>query len=180
MTKVLLASASPRRRTLLTWLGYEIDVQPAHIDEVRRPGEAPEAYVQRLAVEKLAAVAPSGLAVAADTVVVLGEDVLEKPVDRQDAHAMLRRLSGVWHRVLTGVCVQTEERSAFVVETRLRFRDLSDEEIVRYLATGEADDKAGAYGIQGQAGVFVAEVVGSWTNVMGLPLEEVERCLKGR
>ncbi len=173
MKALMLASGSPRRKQLLEWAGFALEVAPAHIDESRHEGESPEAYAERLAVEKGEHAPNDVTCVSADTVVALGDDVLGKPRDRAEGFDHLRRLSGRWHRVLTGVCVRRgRAQRAFVVSTRVRFRELSDDEIVRYLQTGEADDKAGAYGIQGIAGAMVAEVQGSWTNVKGLPLEE--------
>jgi septum formation protein len=111
---------------------------------------------------------------AADTVVHRGDRIFDKPRDRDEAYAHLQALSGDWHAVTTGVCLRRPgETRLFTVTTEVRFRDLEVGELVAYLATGEADDKAGAYGIQGQAAVFVAEVRGSWTNVVGLPMEAV-------
>ncbi len=173
MTPVVLASASPRRRQLLAWVGVEVDVRPSDIDETLLEGEAPVAYATRLARTKAEAAAHEGVVVAADTVVHLDGAVFGKPVDRADGAQILGALSGRWHAVTTAVCVRRgEARALFAVTTRVRFRSLSAAEIAAYLETGEADDKAGAYGIQGRAGAFVAEVAGSWTNVMGLPVEE--------
>jgi len=170
---VLLASASPRRRALLEGAGMGVGVQPARLDESRRPGDAPVAHAVRLATEKAAAGASERLTVAADTVVHLGADIFEKPADRREAAAHLRALAGRWHAVTTGVCVRQGARMiAFPVTTAVRFRALSEAEIARYLASGEADDKAGAYGIQGLGGALVAELHGSYTNVVGLPLEQ--------
>lgn len=172
---IVLASASPRRRDLLGWAGVAVEVRPAHLDESRRPGEAPVAWACRLATEKAAAVArPGEVVVAADTVVHRGVTVFDKPRDRVEARDHLRGLSGGAHLVTTGVCVRSPSgEDTFATTTEVRFRPLSDAEIDAYLATGEADDKAGAYGIQGRGGAFVAHVDGSWTNVMGLPLEAV-------
>ena len=175
---VWLASGSPRRRQLLTWAGLRVDVRPADVDETQHPDEDPITYARRLARTKAASAPPDTTVVAADTVVHLDGEVLDKPRDRDQAVAHLRRLSGRWHTVTTGVCVRAATEQVFAVDTRVRFRDLTRDEIAAYVATGEADDKAGAYGIQGRAGAFVAEVRGSWTNVMGLPLEEVLLALK--
>jgi septum formation protein len=166
-----LASASPRRRQLLEWAGFRVEVRPASVDE-SWDGEDPVAHASALAEQK-AATGPEGRVVlAADTVVHRSDRVFGKPRDREDAARILRELSGGWHEVTTGVCVRGSGHSGpFTVTTRVRFRELNDAEIAAYLATGEADDKAGAYGIQGRAGTFVAEIEGSWTNVMGLPLE---------
>ena len=168
MTRIWLASGSPRRRQLLEWAGFDVEVHPPHIPEEPRPGEDAVAYAVRLATEK-AATGRGAVVLAADTVVHRDGALFEKPRDRDEARAHLRALSGGWHDVTTGVWLG----GPFSVTTRVRFRALSAEEIDAYLATGEADDKAGAYGIQGRGGSFVAELHGSWTNVMGLPLEAV-------
>jgi len=170
---LVLASGSPRRRELLLALGYTFDVRPTGIDESRRSGDDPVAHARRLAVDKArAAVASGAVVIAADTVVHASDTIFDKPTSRDEARAHLRALSGGWHAGTTGVCVRSgEELDAFTVSTRVRLRDLRDGEIDRYLATGDADDKAGAYGIQSGGGVFVAELDGSWTNVVGLPLE---------
>ena len=170
---MVLASASPRRLDLLRRLGLDPDVRPAHVDETPRPGEAPADLVIRLARAKALAVAvrDDQLVVAADTVVSLGTRVLGKPRDRADAAAMLGALSGRDHHVLTGVAVaRGGVVHADVETTRVRFRDLADREIAWYLTTGEANDKAGAYGLQGAGAVLVDGLEGSDTNVIGLPL----------
>jgi septum formation protein len=185
---LVLASASPRRRELLARAGLAFEVVPADIDESARPGESPEALAERLAREKALAVArrvgpaPPRLALAADTLVVLEGDVLGKPRDAADAEALLGRLVGRTHRVLTGVAVApsaapTALRSR-VVESRVRMRPASAAEIRRYVATGEPLDKAGAYGLQGEGRRFVAEVEGSESNVIGLPLDETLALLR--
>lgn len=174
MSGLWLASGSPRRRELLAALGYAFEVRPSGIDETRRPEDAPVAHARRLAVDKAAASsAPADAVVlAADTVVHADDAIFDKPTSRDEARAHLRALSGRWHAVTTGVCVRSAAGDdAFTVSTKVRVRALTDAEIDRYLATGDADDKAGAYGIQSGGGVFVAELVGSWTNVVGLPLE---------
>lgn len=169
----MLASASPRRRDLLGRLGIDPVVRPADVDESRRPGEPPADLVVRLARDKAAAVDadPADLVVAADTVVTVGTRVLGKPVDRTEARAMLADLSGRDHHVVTGVAVRHRGIvHADVETTRVTFRPLDDREIAWYVATGEADDKAGAYGLQGAGAVLVRELQGSDTNVIGLPL----------
>ena len=167
-----LASASPRRRELLEQLGFPLEVRPAHTDESTRPGELPRAYVHRVAVEKARAVAGDAV-LAADTSVVLGEEILGKPRDAEDARRMLRSLSDALHEVLTGVCVRrgATEHTA-VVAAQVRLDPLTDAQIDWYVATGEPLDKAGAYAIQGIAGAFVRELRGSVSNVIGLPLAE--------
>jgi septum formation protein len=170
--KLLLCSASPRRREYLERLGLRFQVAVPHIDETPRPGEQAADYVRRMAREKAQACAlPGALALAADTIVVAGrpEEVLGKPRDRSDAKRMLRLLSGIEHRVITAVCVGSELRS---VTTLVKFRPLSEEQI-RWLAdSGDGDDKAGAYAVQGLAGAFVERIEGSFSNVVGLPLAE--------
>jgi septum formation protein len=168
---IVLASGSPRRRELLEAAGVAFTVVPSHVDETRRPGDDPVAHARRLA--ELKAVGPGGVVIAADTVVHRADTVFDKPTSRAEARHTLRLLSGGWHHVTTAVCVRAEGRAnLFHVTTDVRFRSLDDAEIDRYVATGEADDKAGAYGIQGIGGALVAEIRGSYSNVVGLPLEE--------
>lgn len=170
---VVLASASPRRRELLARLGLDPVVRPAAVDETPHPGEAPADLVVRLAAAKAGAVAadPGDLVVAADTVVTVGTRILGKPRDRDEAAAMLGALSGRDHHVVTGVAVTHRGAVRTDVETtRVTFRHLDDREIAWYVATGESDDKAGAYGLQGAGAVLVRELQGSDTNVIGLPL----------
>jgi septum formation protein len=179
---VYLASASPRRSELLRQIGVPFAVRAAAIAEDPLAGEAPEAYVVRLAAAKAetvwAAVADSRPVLGADTAVVLDADVLGKPETRAEAAAMLERLSGRTHRVLTAVAV----RYVGGVETRLsdsevRFRATTAAERVAYCATGEPFDKAGGYGIQGHAAVFVESIKGSYSGVVGLPLYETAALL---
>lgn len=171
--RVVLASSSPQRLELLTRLGLEVDVRPADLDERRRRVEAPDVYVRRLAVGKAMAVdtLAEELVIAGDTVVVLDDDVLGKPDDAAHAHALLRRLSGRPHDVLTGVAVRRDDEvAAALARTRVWFRHLSHEELDWYVATGEPLDKAGGYGIQGAGAALVERIEGSDTNVVGLPL----------
>lgn len=180
-----LASASPRRHEILTQLGVEHEVlrlPPAEgEDEPRIPGESPAAYVIRTAHEKaLRALRyiehrnlPRRPVLAADTTVILGDDILGKPVDVDDARRMLSRLSGTEHEVRTAVVVADTERLLEAVSiTTVRFARLDPADIDAYCATGEPMDKAGAYGIQGRAGLFVEHISGSYTGVMGLPVYE--------
>lgn len=173
---VVLASGSPRRLELLRRLGVEPDVRPADVDETPRPGESPQALATRLARAKVDAVHADGraLVVGADTVVAVGTRVLGKPTGATDARAMLELLAGREHLVLTGVAVRRAGRvEVAVATTRVRFRSLRSTEIDWYLATGEPDDKAGAYGLQGAGAALVAGIDGSHTNVIGLPLDLV-------
>ncbi len=177
MVDLVLASQSPRRAALLQQLGVSFTQQAADIDERQLSGEPVEEYVARLAWEKAATVQArvgDGVAVlAADTTVVLDGQVLGKPEDRFDALAMLARLSGREHQVLTAVCVrlgaQVEEALS---DSRVQFRGLDREQCEAYLLTDEPWDKAGAYGIQGLAGAFVETLVGSYSGIVGLPLAE--------
>jgi septum formation protein len=173
--KLVLCSASPRRRELLEGVGVSFSVSPAHIDETQTAGESPRDYVQRMAREKAATCsAPGSVALAADTIVVVGADVLGKPRDRSDAERILRRLSGIEHKVITAVCVPPRVRA---VETTVKFAPLSDAQVRWLAASGDGDDKAGAYAVQGLAGAFVERIDGSFTNVVGLPLLETLQML---
>lgn len=179
---LVLASRSPRRAELLTRAGYRFEVVAADIDERRRAGEAPAKLVRRLAWEKAAVVAarhPGAVVLGADTVVVVDDDfVLGKPRGDADAARMLRCLSGRAHDVLTGVALRAPHgRRAGVQSTRVFFRTLSPDEVAWYVATGEPADKAGGYAIQGRASRFVSRIEGSYANVVGLPVELVDRLL---
>ena len=172
--RVVLASASPRRRDLLNLIGIAHEVRPANIDETMRPREAPRRYAERLAREKASAVAtrdPDLITIGADTVVVINRKVLGKPADADDAARMLRMLSGREHTVITAVAVARGRklRSA-IEEVRVKFRRLRDDEIDEYIAMGEPMDKAGAYGIQGYGATIVERIEGDYFAVMGLPL----------
>lgn len=181
---LVLASASPRRRELLEQLGVRFTCDPADIDESRRPGETPAVYVERMAREKASRVASRYTEVdravlAADTVVVLDDEVLGKPVDHFDGLAMLAMLSGRSHLVLTAVCLQRGDRtSCELVATDVEFIQLTRALCEAYLATDEPWDKAGSYGIQGLAGAFVRSIRGSYSNVVGLPLCETWQLLR--
>ena len=181
--RLILASASPRRRELLEQLGVDYLCDPAAIDESAVAGEKPEDYVRRMAREKAAAVAArhpsSRWVLAADTTVVLGDDVLGKPRDHFDGLGMLARLSGRGHSVLTAICLHgAGEAQGELVETRVEFVPLSREVCEAYLATDEPWDKAGCYAIQGLGGAFVRSIQGSYSNVVGLPLSETWQLLK--
>ena len=177
---LILASASPRRHELLLAAGIDHLVQPAHIDETRRPGEPAAEYVQRLASEKAQAIqcADADIVLGADTVVCLEDEVLGKPVDAEDARRMLRAVSGRKHSVLTGTALRRGTRLLSAVsETVVWFEELSENEVISYVATGEPLDKAGAYAIQGYASRFVRRIEGCYHNVVGLPVSLVYRQL---
>lgn len=178
-TRIVLASASPRRLQLLQACGYDVEVRPADVDETQLPSEAPGEMVLRLARAKAAAVVSPALIVAADTTVVLDGEALAKPLDDEDARRMLGLLRGRIHEVLTGFCVRRSDawRSG-IVSTRVTFRPLTDDEIRAYVETGEPRDKAGSYGIQGLGGALVDRVEGSYPNVVGLPVAEVVAALR--
>jgi septum formation protein len=181
-TKLVLASASPRRRELLTIAGLPHEVRPASIPEIRGVGEDPVAYVERLAREKAHAVAAADdeIVIGADTTVVVDGQVLEKPADAADARRMLAQLSGRTHLVHTGICLRQRERMVSAVETtRVTFKGVSEAEIEAYIATGEPMDKAGAYAIQGIAARWIPHLEGCYFNVVGLPLARVWVLLKG-
>ncbi len=205
-TQIILASASPRRKELLDQIRISYSVTPVDIDETPLPNEAPLDYVQRLAAEKSAACVlllgdrlSSGMVcmpqalrlrsgepcgeqarrpvLAADTAVVLGDQIMGKPKDRDDALAMLRQLSGKMHRVYTAVSLRGSEHGQAVSITEVTFRLLSEPEIAAYWQSGEPCDKAGSYAIQGMGGVFVASINGSFSGVVGLPLFETAELL---
>jgi septum formation protein len=185
--RLVLASASPRRAELLRAAGFEFDVSPVDIDERPRSGEAPDVYVRRLAVEKAAGAAEilgpertGGRAIlAADTVVVLGDEILGKPPDVAAMREMLRRLSGRRHEVLTGLSLRWAGRETGTVErSAVFFAVLGNDEIDWYVQTGEGSDKAGGYAIQGLASRFIRRIEGSYSNVVGLPVSAVYRLLK--
>ncbi len=177
---LILASASPRRKELLRRVGLQPEVHPPDVDETIIAGESPAALATRLASAKCRQVADAldagsdRLILAADTVVVVDQAILGKPVDQDDARCMLESLSGRTHQVMTGVSLHrtdTRRQADGIGVTDVRFRVLDTAWIDWYLATGEPQDKAGAYGIQGAGAVLVDSIRGSWSNVVGLPLE---------
>lgn len=182
--KFILASASPRRRELLASIGLDFDVLPSHVPEVLREGEAPEEYVARLSRDKAEALAtahPARWVIAADTTVLLGEELLEKPADPADAARMLGAIAGRTHIVYTGVTLRNVEwnyRETRVEETEVQMLPLTDAEIDWYVGTGEPLDKAGAYAAQGIGGVFIESIRGSYSNVVGLPLATLYQMLQ--
>ena len=196
--RLILGSASPRRRDLLAQIGVVPDeVRAASIDETPRKGELPHAYVDRMALEKAMSLAealatPSPLVgegwgeggapliLTADTEVAVGRRILGKPSTEAEAVQFLLMLSGRRHRVTTAICLKLGERTWHRrVETRVRFKRLSDAEVSAYIRSGEWRGKAGGYAIQGMAGAFIPEIIGSYTNVVGLPLCETAALLQG-
>jgi septum formation protein len=189
--KLVLASGSPRRLSLINQAGVEPDsLEPAEIDETPERGELPRTLSVRLAREKALKAQErirtredlkGAFILAADTVVAVGRRIMPKPELLEEAASCLRLLSGRTHRVYSGVCLVTPNDSVKtrLVETRVRFKRLSDQDIESYLASGEWRNKAGGYAIQGLAGTFVVKLVGSYTNVVGLPLYETIALLAG-
>jgi len=179
--RVILASASPRRRELLSLLLEEFDCCSADIDETPISDELPEDYVLRMAVEKASAVKNErGVIIGSDTVVVLSGNILQKPVSVEDARGMLSALSGQTHQVMTAVAIMIDaELMTIISTTEVTFSTLEMPLIEAYLATDEPWDKAGAYGIQGIAGSFVRRIDGSYSSVVGLPLCETRELLEG-
>jgi septum formation protein len=180
---LFLASQSPRRQELLNQLGVRFAVRSQDVPETRLPGESPENFVQRLAVEKAdnlyqtLPLTEQRPVLGADTVVVSDGEILGKPVSQENAMAMLQQLSGRTHQVMTGVAVVSRHQSVCVNVSEVTFRQLSLEEIEAYWNTGEPVDKAGAYAIQGYAAAFIKGLAGSYSGVMGLPLYETAQLL---
>ncbi len=182
--RLALASASPRRREMLKELGWRFELVSVDVDESPGDGEAPSALALRLAEAKALAgspMMPGVWTIGADTVVDLDGVVFGKPAGRGDAARMLRALSGRTHDVHTGVALALDGRrlSSAVESTRVTFANLSDEEIASFLATGEGDDKAGAYAIQGVGALLVERIEGCYSNVVGLPIFKLSRMLEG-
>jgi septum formation protein len=184
--RLILASQSPRRQELLQVLGQPFDVIPSDVDEAAAPNDlAPATLARWLAEQKAADVArrhPGAFVIGADTIVLLGDQVMGKPADLADARRMLRALSGATHRVITGIAVQREGPEplhlADVVETEVTFRPLTDHEIEAYLLTGEPMDKAGAYAIQGYGALLAAGIRGDYPNIVGLPVSRLAELLR--
>ncbi|ADL07504.1 Maf family protein [Thermosediminibacter oceani] len=174
--KLILASASPRRRELLAQLGLDFKVIPSGIDETSLTAGPPELVAVRLAEQKAADVAMragEGIVIGADTIVVVDDSILGKPKDENDARKMLTRLSGRWHRVYTGIAVihtASGGKISDYEESRVKFKKLSPREIENYIKTGEPMDKAGGYGIQGKGALLVEKIEGCYYNIVGLPL----------
>lgn len=177
--RLILASGSPQRFSLLVAAGFEPEVRVPEVDESILVGESANSLVERLAVKKLDAVINVGeCGVAADTVVSINEKILGKPGTPEIALEMLQTLSGVTHQVITGVALSGPKgRRSLIVATQVKWRELTKEEIVTYIQTGEPLDKAGGYGIQGGGKDFVVSYEGSFDNIVGLPVDEVISCL---
>lgn len=180
--KLILASGSPRRAEILGFVGWEFEKHVADIDETEKQGENPADYVQRLAREKAQAVAVDfggKLILGADTIVVIDDKIIGKPVDLDDARQMLRMLSGRWHKVLTGVALVKDDKVEVNLQaTRVKFNELNDAEIEFLVSKGEPLDKAGAYAVQAQAALFIEEIQGDYWNVVGLPINLVYRLVQ--
>lgn len=183
--KLILASASPRRRELLTQVGVSFVIEVSDVEEVLDDTLSPELQVQSLALQKAQAVAAQhkdGLVLGADTVVVDAGSLLGKPQNTEEAAKMLRSLSGKWHQVMTAVALvdanDTKHEWTSVEITNVKFRDLTEDDIAAYVATGESMDKAGAYGIQGYGALLVERIEGCYNNVVGLPLQLVAKGLR--
>lgn len=186
LPKLLLASSSPRRLQIVQDHGLTVVVKPAHIEEVVQDGEAAHTYVTRLAKEKAEAVlsqldkGEADIILAADTTVAYQDHILEKPKDAEDAYRMLRLLSGHSHEVYTGYALVFLPEQRWIINyvtTHITFNQLTEQQIQQYVASGDPFDKAGAYGIQSVRDDFVKEIKGSYFNVMGLPIEEILKCL---
>ncbi|WP_295887001.1 nucleoside triphosphate pyrophosphatase [uncultured Thiohalocapsa sp.] len=182
--RLILASRSPRRRALLAQIGLSVTVRSADVDETQRAGEAPADYVLRIALAKaraahgaLAATEAQAPVLAADTAVICDDQIFGKPADAADAARMLALLSGREHQVLTGVALLGAAERVRLSSTRVRFRNISAAEAAAYWASGEPQDKAGGYAVQGLGAVFVAGLEGSWSGVVGLPLFETAELL---
>lgn len=180
----MLASKSPRRAEILTAVGWEFEAVAANIDETRMGSEDAVSYVKRLAQTKAETVAQrmptQGPVLGADTVVVIDREIMGQPRDDDDAGRMLRRLSGKWHEVVTGIAlVRAAQVSVDHETTRVRFAELSAAEIDWYVSTGEPRDKAGAYAIQGRGGLFIEEIEGDYFNIVGLPVRLLYELMSG-
>ncbi|OPY69054.1 MAG: Maf-like protein YhdE [Syntrophorhabdus sp. PtaU1.Bin050] len=180
---IVLASESTRRVDILRTLGISFSIIPPDIEETRRKDETPQEFARRVSYEKALKVGshfPDKWVIGADTIVVLKGKVLGKPKNERDAFAMLKTLRGKWHKVITGYCVLNLSKdivSRDIVETKVFVRDMTDEEIIRYIKTSEPLGKAGSYAVQGKGGYMVKEIKGSYTNVVGLPICEIAEAL---
>lgn len=183
-SKLILASASPRRKELLSLVGLNFDIIPSDANETFLKDETPEEHVLRLSEEKVSIIAglnPDAWVLGADTIVIINGKVLGKPVVADEARAMLRKLSGKKHKVITGFTIARKNADVMirdVVESSVVFKEIPDDEIEWYVKTKEPYDKAGGYAVQGMGAFFIKEIHGSYTNVVGLPLCEVVETLK--
>lgn len=183
LQKLILASGSPRRGEILKAVGWPFETQVAGIDETVEIGEDPVTYVKRLALGKASAVAGKverAIVLGADTTVVVDGELLGQPIDNDDAKRMLRLLSGKWHEVLTGVALISVGSAQSLVsheKTRVRFAEMSQAEIDWYVSTGEPGGKAGAYGVQGRAALFIEVIDGDYFNIVGLPIRLVYKLM---
>ena len=183
LTPIILASGSPRRSEILGFVGWQFIKDVADIDETEFAGENPADYVQRLArtkAETVAAKHPNAIILGADTTVVIENEIIGKPVDLEDARRMLRKLSGRWHEVLTGVALVKisdggQKTLVSMQKTSVKFSQLSEDEITYLVEKGDPLDKAGAYAVQAQAALFIEEIRGDYWNVVGLPIQLVYR-----
>ncbi len=182
LPKLILASGSPRRSEILGFVGWDFAKQVADIDETELVGELPSDFVRRLAEEKASVVAEhfqNTLVLGADTIVVIDDKIIGKPKDLDDARNMIRSLSGRWHEVLTGVAlVKGEQVKIGIQTTRVKFNDLSAQEIEYLVMNGDPLDKAGAYAVQAQAALFIERIEGDYWNVVGLPINLVYKLMK--
>ncbi|MCX7966753.1 MAG: Maf family protein [Syntrophorhabdaceae bacterium] len=180
---IILASESTRRVDILRTLGISFSIIPPKIDESQRKDEPPKNYVLRISFEKAQSVGvhfPDKWVVGADTVIVYKNRIMGKPKDERDAFRMLKTLSGKWHKVITGFCILNISKDIIyrdVVETKVFLREMTDQEIIRYINTSEPLGKAGSYAVQGRGGYMVKEIKGSYSNVVGLPICELAEAL---
>lgn len=184
MRKIILASGSPRRKQILEQVGLNFIVEVSDYEEKSIPGVSPSEFVETLSLEKANVVAKNhndAIIIGADTIVVLDNQILGKPKTKQDAREMLKKLSGNTHSVFTGfTIIDTVNKRTITnhVETKIRFKNLSEEEIRAYIETGEPMDKAGAYGVQDKGALFVEHIEGDYSSVMGLPIVKIFEILK--
>jgi len=183
MKHLILASASPRRAELLQQIGIEFDIKAVDVDETPLTGELPYDYVRRLAIKKATAAkafypGQDVLVLGSDTAVVIDEEILGKPDNKEHALTMLRKLSGKSHTVLTSAAIIGPQDECVVSESKVTFTSITDNQLEWYWLTGEPQDRAGAYAIQGKAAIFISRLEGSFSGVMGLPLYETAQLLK--
>lgn len=182
--KIVLASGSPRRKEILENMNLKFDIIKSEIEETTLENESPEDLVKRLSYEKAHDIATrnrDSIVIGADTVVVLDNNVLGKPKDKEDAFNMLKKMSGREHDVITGIsilCLDSKKEIIDFCVSKVKFKNLSDEDIYSYIATGECMDKAGAYGIQGLGGILVEYIKGDYFNIVGFPISSASEILK--